>query len=433
MMLKEHIVDNYGTIRFTFGNGASGGSIGQNMVANSYPGLLQGITESSTFTDTYSTLSEVLDCHVLMHYFSTAAPWNAAAMAAVDGHGTSPATCEGWDQQLAKVENPKDGNGLPADQAYNPQTNPAGPRGRVEDFEQNVWGFRSPDQWTAPEKAIGHGFARGSYDNVGVQYGLVALQDGLITADQFVDLNEKVGGIDVDMNPTPQRSVRDPGAGAIEYAGGRVNDGRNLGDVAMIDFRNTGNVDGYTIHTMYHSFSMKERIRATNGNADNHVVWRGGWKRQAFVVMDDWLTATETDTGSGTLAEKLARNRPPEAHDGCYVDQEPVSDDKATCDALWPYYGNPRIAAGGPLTDDVMKCQLKPLDRNDPAYGGVTFTDAQWQRLQQTFQAGVCDWSKPDVDWRPSVPWMTYADGPGTGHAMPPPPVSQPIRGHGGR
>ena len=425
MMLKEHIVDHYGQIRYTFGAGVSGGSIGQNMVANSYPGLLQGITESSSYTDAYSTLSELMDCHLLMRYFSSSSPWNSTAMAAVTGHGASPASCAGWDQQLSKVENPRDGTGLPADQAYHPDSNPGGTRGRVEDFEQNVWGFRPPELWIAPERAIGRGFARATFDNVGVQYGLTALRDGLITAEQFVDLNEKIGGFDVDMNPTPQRVVRDPGAGAIEYAAGRVNDGRYLDDVAMIDFRNYGNVDAYTIHTMYHSFAMKERIRTANGNADNHVVWRGGWSRQAFDVMDDWLARTEADPSDQPLAGKLARNRPPEARDGCYLGRQPIDD--GTCEAVWPYYGAPRIAAGGPLSNDVMKCRRKPLDRDDPAYGQAAFTTAQWERLQATFADGVCDWSHPDVDARPSVPWMTYADGPGTGHPLPPPPVSQPL------
>jgi hypothetical protein len=427
MMLKEHIVDRYGEIRYTFGSGASGGSIGQNMVANSYPGLLQGITESSTFTDTYSTLSEVLDCHLLMQYYSGASQWNTAAMAAVDGHGASPATCEGWEQNLSQVENPSNGTGLPAEQSYNAKTNPAGARGRVEDLEQNVWGLRPPTLWTAPEKAIGRGFARGSFDNEGVQYGLTALRDGQITAEQFVDLNEKIGGMDVDMNPTPQRSVRDPGAGVIEYTAGRINDGRYLDDVAMIDFRTYGNLDAYTIHTMYHSFSMKERIRRANGNADNHVVWRGGAGPEAFDVMDAWLSAVEKDRRGGTPAKKLTRNRPPGAHDACSVGQLAISNDEATCDTVWPYYGNPRIAAGGPLANDIMKCRLKPLDRKDPAYGGVVFTDAQWERLRAALPTGVCDWSQPGVDQQPSRPWMTYAGGPGTGLPLPPPPVSEPV------
>ena len=38
MMLKEHILENYGDIRYTFGEGGSGGSIGQLAVTNAYPG-----------------------------------------------------------------------------------------------------------------------------------------------------------------------------------------------------------------------------------------------------------------------------------------------------------------------------------------------------------------------------------------------------------
>jgi Tannase-like family of unknown function (DUF6351) len=48
--------------------------------------------------------------------------------------------------------------------------------------------------------------------------------------------------------------------------------------------------------------------------------------------------------------------------------------------------------AGAPLSDDVMKCRLKPLDR-----GGhdVAFTDDQWARLRKAFPPGVCDWTEP--------------------------------------
>jgi hypothetical protein len=38
------------------------------------------------------------------------------------------------------------------------------------------------------------------------------------------------------------------------------------------------------------------------------------------------------------------------------------------------------MVAGGLGTDDVLKCQVKPLNRADYS---VTFTDAQWARLQQ--------------------------------------------------
>jgi hypothetical protein len=46
MMMKEHIVDTYGEITYTMGNGCSGGSIQQNTVASIFPGLLDGIQPS---------------------------------------------------------------------------------------------------------------------------------------------------------------------------------------------------------------------------------------------------------------------------------------------------------------------------------------------------------------------------------------------------
>ncbi len=426
MMLKEKIVDNYGEVRYTFGTGSSGGSIGQNMVANSYPGLIQGITEGANFADTVSTGMEVFDCHLLFHYFTGKSQWNAAAMAAVTGSGSSVGTCAGWEALFAAVENPRDGAGVPADQAYHPENNPGGARGRYEDFERNVWGLRPPELWTAPEKKIGRGFANALYDNVGVQYGLAALRAGLITTEQFVDINEKVGGFDIDFNLTPQRAQQDPGTSVTAYKAGRIVDGEYLDEVAMIDSRGTGNIDPLLIHTMHHSFALKDRIRNANGSAENHVVWRGGSPASSFDVMDSWLEKVEADQPNASLAQKIVANKPAEATDMCFAAGQRYTD-KATCDVIWPYYGAPRIVAGAPTTHDVLKCQLKPLDRNDAAYGAVPFLDIQWARLQAAFPSGVCDFSKAAVDRQTSVPWMTYADGPGTGHALPAPPVSTPM------
>ena len=55
----------------------------------------------------------------------------------------------------------------------------------------------------------------------------------------------------------------------------------------------------------------------------------------------------------------------------------------------------------------MLKCQLKPLDR--AAYS-VTFSDAQWAALETAFPTGVCDFSKPGVGERATVPWLTYQD-----------------------
>ena len=51
--------------------------------------------------------------------------------------------------------------------------------------------------------------------------------------------------------------------------------------------------------------------------------------------------------------------------------------------------------AGAPLSNDVLKCRLKPID---PADYRATFTDAQKARLARIFPSGVCDFSKPGVE-----------------------------------
>ena len=81
------------------------------------------------------------------------------------------------------------------------------------------------------------------------------------------------------------------------------------------------------------------------------------------------------------------------------------------------------MVAGEPFTGDVLKCELKPLDRSDYP---VQFTDAQWAQLQQLFSAGVCDYSKPGVDQQPTMAWMSYADGPG-GKPLGPAPTSTAV------
>src|SRR5882762_5979579 len=51
MMMKEHIVDTYGEIKYMLGNGCSGGSIQQNTAASIFPGLLDGIQPSCDYPD----------------------------------------------------------------------------------------------------------------------------------------------------------------------------------------------------------------------------------------------------------------------------------------------------------------------------------------------------------------------------------------------
>jgi hypothetical protein len=439
MMLKEHIVEHYGEIRYTFAQGRSGGSIQQHEIANAYPGLLDGIQPNASYEDMWSgALVEVEDCHLMRRVFSTVSPtlWtDPAQRAAAQGNAapvapTDLTACEAWDPSFGDFQNPAFTQPLPFHQScfptpltaeqqaqlYHPDINPAGCRSTYQDYLVAVFGRRPHRLWTPTERAAGFGFAKLPFDNIGVQYGLQALTAGTITPEQFVNLNENIGGLDIDHNFVPRRSVADPGAVATAYRSSVTEDARQADNVAIIDLRANTNLND--IHTAFHSHTMRERLRNANGHADNQIIWTfpgpglpppAPIADQAFLLMDRWLTAVEADPSDAPRSVKIRRHKPVDAVDACFVDGVKVTDPDI-CRATFPFYGNPRIAAGAPLSNDVLKCRLTPLSQRDYT---VAFTPEQWTRLQEAFPNGVCDYRKPGADRQPSVPWLTYRNGPG--------------------
>lgn len=75
-----------------------------------------------------------------------------------------------------------------------------------------------------------------------------------------------------------------------------------------------------------------------------------------------------------------------------------------------PRTRGPGSPAGGPLTDVVLKCRLKPLDVRET---DLVITHAQHLQHRAIFPDGVRDYSKPGIGQRPSIPSLTYPDGPG--------------------
>ena len=65
----------------------------------------------------------------------------------------------------------------------------------------------------------------------------------------------------------------------------------------------------------------------------------------------------------------------------------------------------PRMAAGGPLTNDVFKCALKSIDARDYA---VALSGEEQARLKKIFPQGVCDWSAPGLERRPFLDLMGH-------------------------
>ena len=105
VMAKEHLVDHYGTLRYTIGTGCSGGSLVQQQVANAYPGIYQGILPQCSFQDAWSNGQEIADYHLTRSYFETR-------------RSGAPGSC-GRHNQIAAVEgHPNHGNAIIFDTVY---------------------------------------------------------------------------------------------------------------------------------------------------------------------------------------------------------------------------------------------------------------------------------------------------------------------------
>jgi hypothetical protein len=291
--------------------------------------------------------------------------------------------------------------------------NPDGCRATIQDLQVNVWGRREED-----------GFARRALDNVGVQYGLEALNlpagdPGKITTQQFVDLNTRVGGVNIEGLKQVERTAMDPEVAEIAFRSSMVNDGRGLARTAIIDFAASANVE---IHTPYHAYALEQRMENI-GHADNHVIWHNGPSGTAWDTMDDWLAAVEAAGGidpiTGLDPDVVKATRPEIAHDSCWDGdtQQPLE----AC--AGDVFGDSRIKAGMPRSHEVLKCTLKPIDPADYAGAAPPVTPADIAVLEQVFPDGVCDYSQPGVGQLPSVQWLSYADGPG-GEPLGPPPAS---------
>jgi Tannase-like family of unknown function (DUF6351) len=468
MMMKEHIVDTYGEILYTVGNGCSGGSIQQNTAASIFPGLLDGIQPSCDYPDSITTGLEVTDCVLLVNFYA-GPEWTAlmsgltpaqinAKKTAINGH-LDHMGCQSWNNSfgfnnkpgnyvrtlvidlttgaIGPVGAPRNNCGLPAALVYDPVTNPTGTRCGDPDLATAVWG-------TTAGIPPGSTRARQTGDNVGIQYGLKALLSGAITPEEFVTLNEKIGGVDADSNRRAARSTADLPALDIAYRAGIVASGENLGKLPIIDSRG---YDEQGIHYIWRSFAERARIDAANGgNHGNQVMWRYGTgllpataaqfaavTLQSFLTMDVWLSNLTVSAPKETLNSvrtqaEVIEAKPATAFDLCYLSNDPnfttQVTDFAVCEAdpRLAKHSSPRQVAGGPLAENILKCQLKPLNRAD--YLSVVFSPAQWARLGTVFSDGVCDWSRPGIGQQPAVSPLDFAGGPG-GVPLPPAPVSE--------
>jgi hypothetical protein len=408
--LREHFIEHYGVPAFVIGDGGSGGAIQQLHIAQNYPGLLDAITPRAPFPDAVSIMPGVTDCGLLMELRArpdgpdlTEAQW-----AAVSGFATMT-TCMVWKATYLEGIRPGDGcDPALADQVYEPLTRPDGVRCTHADSNVNVYG-RDPAT----------GFARRPLDNTGVAYGLAALRTGTIEVDQFLDLNERIGGYDIDGQIVPVRTRADEEAVAAAYrSGGAISDPRPLGEVPIILINEYADDTG-DLHDSFRAFSLRQRLSDAGLPGTNVAVWTARKNAlspdpAAVVVADNWLTGAAAAPADRPWADRLEAARPELAVDTCELAAETVRGDRvydpgSACRRELPHHGDPRTAAGAPLRNDILVCARRPVDDRAVSELGIALSAGQRERLARVFPDGLCDWSRPGPGHAPwGGPWQRY-------------------------
>jgi hypothetical protein len=428
MMSKEHFIKTFGMPKFTVSAGASGGSYGSSQLVDALPGLFDGILIAATFPDPLSIAFSGADGHLLTHYFAT----NPGALTleqllAVSGYKSNKAFVDAANQagRIDPVPNRVDivdyksavwNPIVPEALRYDPLRSPHGARPTLFDSARNIYGI---DPKT--------GFARRPFDNVGVQYGLNALNSGAIGPKEFLALNKNIGGYDPDANYIQSRVEGDVHAIRRAYESGlQLSSSGGLKAIPIFDITGVMNEDGGYHYQWFH-FAQRERLIQAAGDSANFVMWRGNPVpfEKAWSTFIDWVEATTADTSMLSAREKTLRNKPKPAVDGCWSNSSEFIAEwqsfdhlpSTHCNTLFPSFAFPRYVAGGPLAANIIKCQLKPLDRKDYE---VKFTIEEWRQLSVIFPRGVCNWSKAGVASRGVKTWSSF--GPGLGNLAPPAP-----------
>ncbi len=476
LMLKEHFVEDHGVPLYTVGVGGSGGAIQQYVYAQNHPGLLDAAIPQYSYSDMVTQTIHVGDCELLEHYFDKTdrfnPKWqNVLNRRAIQGLNASPAPvisgmeAATWNglyslYSLLGLNRPQ-----PAQSGSVPPPltecrrawfgltplvlNPTFED--IDDLDKLAQGTDGVE-WTHWGDLVNiygtdeTGFARVPWDNVGVQYGLQALRDGVISPAEFLDLNARVGSwknssqmvvegfpfvggfSPASFDPWSSRNMDLSPDGGVTPAARRSGNLDAIAAAYDVGMRFDGDIDIPVIdwrhylehqldmHHSHQSFATRRRLELARGNADNQVIWFTDARPiapafdqtpEAFAVIDEWMLNLLAHPELG-----VAGNRPPAAVDRCFATNgteiaagdhvwDGILDDEppGACTQLFPLHRTTRIVAGGPIEGGIFKCGLQSVASAiaDGVYGSWVPDAVQQARLEAIFPSGVCDWSQGDV------------------------------------
>ena len=434
LMLKEHFIEAHGVPLYTVGVGGSGGGLQQYVYGQNYgTRIIDAAIPQYSYPDMVTQTIHIGDCELLEYYMDVtdrANPkwqdWeNRTALIGLNGSGVlkSDECARSWRGLTPLTLNPL---WTPLDPLW-ANMDPQGVAGTVHwthaDDLRTIYGV-GPD-----------GYARNTWDNVGVQYGLSALVSGFLTPAEFLDLNAKVGSWkpardmvqegcpyvpvscsdpaqfdpwssrnmrlspDGGVSPAP-RATGDRIAIAGAYNSGHVFTGRI--DIPIIDWRHYLE-EQLDMHNTHQSFASRQRMLNVDRNASNQVIWFTDARpsgpafdqtSQALAAMDAWVLrgARPTDRCFTTAGAEIDSGLT--VWDGI-LDSKPAG----ACTRVFPLFGTSRTVAGGPIEGGVYACHLQSISDaiNHRLYGSWMPDAAQRARLEQIFPTGVCDYRKGDA------------------------------------
>ena len=458
LRVKQQFSALYGKADYTFGFGGSGGAIQQYLLAQNSPGIIDAALTLYSFPDMLSQTTYIMDCELLEYFFDVTdadnekwSRWEnrrileglnakndwfnryALANAASDIlHFKMP------DFSMGMTECVNSWRGL-TPLVLNPKF-PVFP----ERASKNVQSVTQLSYWNNLKTFYGtdaDGYARVTWDNIGVQYGLNALRGNQISLETFLKLNANIGGwkpgremqeenfwfftnnilpagfsiwshqnttshnsntLD---NPAP-RTQGDIKAIRAAWLSGQIFLGKL--DIPVLDLRHYLD-EQLNMHHSFASFSARSRMIREQGHADNQVIWMTQKPHtpipEALLLLEQWVSNI-----SRAPEKSLAENRPGEAIDKCFnakgtliAEGNTVWDgpwnnkEPGKCMSTYPSYQTSRMIAGDSIAGDIFKCQLQPVQLaiKTGLYNPVDMT-AQQGILEKIFPQGVCDYSKPD-------------------------------------
>jgi Tannase-like family of unknown function (DUF6351) len=454
IMTKERFIEGYGVPTYTVGVGGSGGAIQQYVYAQRHPGvIIDAAIPQYSYSDMVTQTIHIGDCELLEHYMDVTdganpkwAVWpnrtwleglNASAAIPNPYRGGALGSSEcvrGWRGLTPLALNPHFGTAGAGSEFYDPAVLAAVKWTHWDDL-RNVYGVGP------------NGYARVPSDNVGVQYGLQALNDGNITPAEFLKLNAAIGSWKetsdmvqegcpfiaalcsdpAQFDPWSRRNMRLSPDGGVTPAPRREGDMvaanaaytsglvfRGAIDIPIIDWRHylEHQLD---MHHSHQSFATRQRMLNYDGRASNQVIWFTDARPavafdqtpMALEVIDEWLANIRANP-----QHSVSWNKPARAVDSCFATNGSLIDSgrdvwdgildsrpAGPCTQLFPLFKTSRIVSGGPIEGSIFKCALQPVSSaiSKGLYAPWLPSAEDVARLEQIFPTGVCDYSKPDV------------------------------------